>query len=68
MTTGLAFLDAENFFLFFFSKDSPLVNLGGGGSSKRSGIGLFSMLLLESERLPPDPLSSEAALLLWEWL
>lgn len=64
-TTGLVFLEAENFFRFFLSNANPLckpcdrcsAGLGGTGASK---------LGFESEGLSVM-LSSDAGLLLWLW-
>lgn len=65
-TTGLAFLEAENFFLFFFSNAKPCAMPWSSLSTCWSGT---SRLGLESLRLT-DPFSSDGGVLLWlrEWL
>lgn len=67
-TTGLVFLEAENFFRFFLSNANPLLKPCDKCSAGLGGTGV-SKLGLESEGLSVI-LSSDAGLLLWlcEWL
>lgn len=62
-TIGLVFLDAENFFLFFFNKAKPLASPCAKCSAGLGGT-VVSKLGLESVGLSVT-LSSEAGLLLW---
>lgn len=65
MTIGLVFLDAENFFRFFFNKAKPWAR--PRWCSVWSEGAVASKLGFESVPLT-EPFSSDAGLLLWLWL